>query len=114
MAGSIPGGGLPLRSVAERTEDANRKSSCKMIQRVGDRDKESWSIKDIAFTIPANPMSDRVQMVLTKEATPPRRDVIGIARLGHGYFPSGITGQMPTITTSSFEHNNFVIEEWTE
>lgn len=35
-----------------------------MIQRVGDRDKVSWSIKDYAFTIPANPMSDRVQMVL--------------------------------------------------
>ena len=39
----------------------------KMIQRVGDRDKVSWSIKDIAFTIPANPMSDRVQMVLEYE-----------------------------------------------
>ena len=36
----------------------------KMIQRVGDRDKVAWSIKDIAFTIPANPMSDRVQMVI--------------------------------------------------
>lgn len=36
----------------------------KVIQRVGDRDKESWSIKDYAFTIPANPMSDRVQMIL--------------------------------------------------
>lgn len=36
----------------------------KVIQRVGDRDKELWSIKDYAFTIPANPMSDRVQMVL--------------------------------------------------
>ena len=36
----------------------------KMIQRVGDRDKESWSVKDYAFTIPANPMSDRIQMVV--------------------------------------------------
>lgn len=36
----------------------------KMIQRVGDRDKVAWSIKDWAFTVPANPMSDRVQMVL--------------------------------------------------
>lgn len=35
-----------------------------MIQRVGDRDKESWSVKDYAFTIPANPMSDRVQLVI--------------------------------------------------
>ena len=36
----------------------------KMIQRVGDRDKVAWSIKDYAFTVPANPMSDRVQMVI--------------------------------------------------
>ena len=36
----------------------------KMIQRVGDRDKECWSVKDYAFTVPANPMSDRVQMVV--------------------------------------------------
>lgn len=36
----------------------------KVIQRVGDRDKVAWSIKDYAFTVPANPMSDRVQMVL--------------------------------------------------
>jgi len=35
----------------------------KVIQRVGDRDKECWSVKDYAFTIPANPMSDRVQMI---------------------------------------------------
>lgn len=35
-----------------------------VIQRVGDRDKTCWSIKDIAFTINANPMSDRVQLVL--------------------------------------------------
>lgn len=38
-----------------------------MIQRVGDRDKVAWSIKDYAFTIPANPMSDRVQFVLEYE-----------------------------------------------
>ena len=35
-----------------------------VIQRVGDRDKESWSVKDYAFTIPANPMSDRIQMIV--------------------------------------------------
>lgn len=39
----------------------------KAIQKVGDRDKDQWSIKDIAFTIPANPMSDRVQMVIWYE-----------------------------------------------
>lgn len=36
----------------------------KVIQRMGDRDKEVWSVKDIAFTIPANPMSDRVQLIV--------------------------------------------------
>ena len=36
----------------------------KMMQRVGDRDKVSWSVKDLAFTIPANPMSDRIQFVV--------------------------------------------------
>ena len=35
-----------------------------MVQRVGDRDKVAWSIKSIAFTIPANPMSDRMQLVI--------------------------------------------------
>lgn len=35
-----------------------------IIQRVGDRGGQSWSIKDHAFTIPANPMSDRVQLVI--------------------------------------------------
>lgn len=36
----------------------------KMIQYVGDRDNPSISQKDFAFTINANPMSDRCQMVL--------------------------------------------------
>lgn len=36
----------------------------KMIQKVGDRDNPSLSIKDIAFTINANPMSDRLQKVI--------------------------------------------------
>ena len=36
----------------------------KMIQNVGDRDNPSLSIKDIAFTINANPMSDRLQKVI--------------------------------------------------
>ena len=31
---------------------------------VGDRDKPSISIKDIAFTVAANPMSDRNQRVI--------------------------------------------------
>ena len=36
----------------------------RMIQRVGDRDKIAWSVKEYAFTVAANPMSDRVQLVL--------------------------------------------------
>ena len=36
----------------------------KVIQRVGDRDKEVWSVKEHAFTIPSNPMSDRIQMIV--------------------------------------------------
>ena len=35
-----------------------------IFQRVGDRDKVAYSIKPYAFTIPANPMSDRVQKVI--------------------------------------------------
>ena len=34
-----------------------------MIQKVGDRDNPSLSLKDIAFTISANSMSDRLQKV---------------------------------------------------
>lgn len=36
----------------------------KIVQAVGDRGNHSYSVKDTAFTIPANPMSDRGQMVL--------------------------------------------------
>lgn len=32
--------------------------------KVGDRDNSYWSVKDTAFTIPANPMSDRLQLIL--------------------------------------------------
>ena len=36
----------------------------KVVQAVGDRGNHSYSVKDTAFTIPANPMSDRGQMVI--------------------------------------------------
>lgn len=39
----------------------------KVIELVGDRDNPSLSVKDIAFTIPANPMSDRQQLVMEYE-----------------------------------------------
>lgn len=35
-----------------------------MMERVGDRGGQGISIKPIAFTVPANPMSDRTQLVL--------------------------------------------------
>ena len=35
-----------------------------IMQKVGDRDKPSISIKDYAFCVPANPMSDRQQLVI--------------------------------------------------
>ena len=35
-----------------------------MVQAVGDRGAQSYSVKPYAFTIPANPMSDRVQLVI--------------------------------------------------
>ena len=39
----------------------------KMIQKVGDRDNPSISIKDYAFCLNANPMSDRLQFVVDIE-----------------------------------------------
>lgn len=36
----------------------------RIYQYVGDRDKPTVSIKDIAFTLAANPMSDRMQRVI--------------------------------------------------
>lgn len=47
----------------------------KVIQKVGDRDKEQWSIKDIAFTIPANPMSDRIQMIIYDDRRTERSEI---------------------------------------
>lgn len=39
----------------------------KIIQKVGDRDKPTLSIKDHAFCVNANPMSDRQQLVVEIE-----------------------------------------------
>jgi len=36
----------------------------KIIQKVGDRDRPTISVKDVAFTVNANPMSDREQLVV--------------------------------------------------
>jgi hypothetical protein len=46
----------------------------KAMQRVGDRDKTCWSVKDIAFTITANAQS-KVQLIVDYEtADNPDRD----------------------------------------
>jgi hypothetical protein len=37
-----------------------------MIQKVGDRGTTNYSVKDVSFTIPANPMSDRGQLLIEK------------------------------------------------
>ena len=39
----------------------------RIVQKVGDRDKPSISVKDYAFCVNANPMSDRQQLVLEIE-----------------------------------------------
>lgn len=36
----------------------------KIMQKVGDRDRPMISVKDFAFCVNANPMSDRQQLVL--------------------------------------------------
>ena len=41
---------------------------------MGDRDKILWSIKEIAFTIPSNPMSDRIQYLIYVENPEKRKD----------------------------------------
>ena len=45
----------------------------KIMQKVGDRDNPSISIKDTAFTINVNPMSDRQQVVLEPQVLTPKR-----------------------------------------
>jgi len=35
-----------------------------MIEKAGDRNNSRFVVRDYAFTIPANPMSDRLQMVI--------------------------------------------------
>ena len=44
-----------------------------IMQKVGDRDNPSISIKDHAFTINANPMSDRQQVVIEPQVLTPKR-----------------------------------------
>jgi hypothetical protein len=41
-------------------------SEPRMIQKVGDRGTTNYSVKDVSFTIPANPMSDRGQFLIEK------------------------------------------------
>ena len=50
----------------------------KVIQKVGDRDNPSISIKDYAFCLNANPMSDRQQFVVLYDE--PNIDVRAVGR----------------------------------
>lgn len=43
-----------------------------------------------------------------------RHIAFGILRLPHGYFPGTIINIIPTLTISSWEHNNFIYEDRTE
>jgi hypothetical protein len=46
----------------------------KMIQKVGDRGTDHYSVKDISNTIPANPMSDRGQLLVERSKDHERED----------------------------------------
>ena len=71
----------------------------KIIQKFGDRGTDQYSVRDIAHTIPANPMSDRGQMLLEPK----------IRQMARGFNKGNLYNICPTITTSRFECNNFVI-----
>ena len=71
----------------------------KIVQKFGDRGTDQYSVRDIAHTIPANPMSDRGQMLLEPK----------IRQMGRGFNKGNLHNICPTITSNSFECNNFVI-----
>lgn len=55
---------LFIQMVLERQVRCTSMKRFRIYEYVGDRGRESISIKDYAFTIAANPMSDRLQKVL--------------------------------------------------
>ena len=63
-----------------------------IVQAVGDRGSHSYSVKDHAFTIPANPMSDRGQLVLENKCI--KVGNINNCQSGDVYDPNGISSTL--------------------
>lgn len=55
-----------------------------VIQKVGDRGTDNYSVKDISNTIPANPMSDRGQLLIEPQVLTPLRTEEGRQLRKHG------------------------------
>lgn len=68
----------------------------KIIQKFGDRGTDQYSVRDIAHTIPANPMSDRGQMLL--EPSENWQTVVGNKQLNP--FRGSVDGTSPCITSA--------------
>lgn len=68
----------------------------KVIQKFGDRGTDQYSVRDIAHTIPANPMSDRGQMLL--EPSENWQTVVGNKQLNP--FRGSVEGTSPCITSA--------------
>lgn len=68
----------------------------KIIQKFGDRGTDQYSVRDIAHTIPANPMSDRGQMLL--EPSENWQTVVGNKQLNP--FRGSVDGTPPCITSA--------------
>ena len=68
----------------------------KIVQKFGDRGTDQYSVRDIAHTIPANPMSDRGQMLL--EPSENWQTVVGNKQLNP--FRGSIEGTSPCITSA--------------
>lgn len=73
----------------------------KIIQKVGDRGTDNYSVNDISNTIPANPMSDRGQLLIEPK----------FLRFGFGHGSQGVSSDVAfAVKASAFEHNNFIVE----
>ena len=71
-----------------------------IVQKFGDRGTSQYSVRDYAHTIPANPMSDRGQMVVEPQ----------IIQNPHGFNKGSVQEDCPAITSSCFQENNYVVE----
>lgn len=67
----------------------------KIIQKFGDRGTSQYSVRDMAHTIPANPMSDRGQMVVQLNDW---KSVVGNKQMNP--FRGSVDGESPCITSA--------------